>query len=471
MARSHRRRAVSLTALALAGGTTLATIASAGPVGATTASAPAYYQGVTSGNVLGLALHLPSALPALPNLPNPLAIDLIGVTGNVTHNTLGTGPAEASRATAALADGSLVKGPLAPLGLDKVVEATLANPTPAGITQIPLHADPLAMLDVGALTAAVTKSTAANTSHAVLTDGTVAKLGQLLSTTGLNAVTDQLKQVDLTGQLQNTLNQLTSALQPVVQNDPTGVAAQLQSTVQGLVTKVNNIVANLQDTAVLSVNTLDATQAIGPAGDAAKSAAAVNLTKLNVLNGLLTVEGFVSKATAIADGRPGGASASFEGKTPIVAVGTPLLTATLDDTGLSLSNVTGLPQSVTDQVNSALAQLQAQLNTLLNTLGVSMRFIPGHTDRVAADGSYAAATGPEYDIAVQNIVTGEPVLEAALGHNTTASIAASQKQATGVVTQPRPPALPHTGANLPLIGGAGLALLIGAAVLRRRFNA
>ena len=36
------------------------------------------------------------------------------------------------------------------------------------------------------------------------------------------------------------------------------------------------------------------------------------------------------------------------------------------------------------------------------------------------------------------------------------------------VPNPQQGALPHTGANLPLIGGAGLALLIGAAVLRRR---
>lgn len=470
MARSTRRRAVTLTAFALASGTTLATIGAAAPAGAETATAPAYYQGVTSGNVLGLALHLPSQLPQLPNLPNPLAVDLIGVTGNVTHNTLGTGPAEASKSVASLADGSLVKGPLAPLGLDKVVEATLANPAPAAFTQIPVHADPIATLDVGALTAAVTKSTAANTSHAVLTDGSVAKLGQLLSTTGLNAVTDQLNKVDLTGQLQNTLKQLTDALQPITSQDPTGVAADLQSTVQGVVSKVDSIVANLQNTAVITVDTLDATQAIGPVGDKAQSTAGVNLTKLNVLNGLLTVDGFVSKATALANGKPGGASASFEGKTPIVAVGTPLLTATLDDTGLSLSNVAGLPQTVTDQVNAALHELQAQLNTLLNTLGVSMKFVPGHVDKVAPDGSFAAATGPEYDIAVTNILTGEPVLDAALGHNTTASIAASQQKPTKVVTQPRPPALPHTGGNLPLLGGVGLALLIGAAVLRRRFS-
>lgn len=464
------RRAVTLTALALAGGTTLATIGAAAPAGATTASAPAYYQGVTSGNVLGVALHLPSQLPNLPNLPNPLAVDLIGVNGNVTHNTLGTGPAEASKAVASLADGSLVTGPLAPLGLNKVVQATLANPAPAAFTQIPVHASPIADLNVGSLTAAVTPSTAANTSHALLTDGSVAQLGQLLSTSGLNAVTDQLNKIDLTGQLQNTLNQITSVLQPVVSQDPTGVAAQLQTTVQDIVTKVNNLVSNLQSTAVLTLDTLDATQSIGPSGNAAQSTAGVNLTSLNVLNGLLTVQGFVSKATAIADGLPGGASASFAGKTPIVAVGTPLLTATLDDTGLTLSNVAGLPSSVTQQVDSALQQLQAQLNTLLNTLGVSMKYIPGHVDKVASDGSYAAATGPEYDIAVQNIATGEPVLDVALGHNTTASIAAAQQKPPAVVvSMPRPPALPHTGANLPLIGGVGLALLLGAAVLRRRF--
>jgi hypothetical protein len=222
---------------------------------------------------------------------------------------------------------------------------------------------------------------------------------------------------------------------------------------------------------VLTVKALDASQAIAPAANAAQATAAVNLADLNVLNGLLTVKGFVSQAVASATGKAGGAHATFSGHAPIVAVGTPLLTATLDETGLNLSDVAGLPQSVTDQVNTALKSVQDALNTLLGTLGVHLNYVPGHVDKVDSNGRYAAATGPEYDIVVDSPVPGDGALaEIGLGHGTTASVAA--RPATKVVQLPNPQqgALPHTGANLPLIGGSALALMIGAAVLRRRFS-
>ena len=39
------------------------------------------------------------------------------------------------------------------------------------------------------------------------------------------------------------------------------------------------------------------------------------------------------------------------------------------------------------------------------------------------------------------------------------------------VKNPQQGKLPHTGANLPLIAGGGLAFLLGAAYLRRRISA
>jgi hypothetical protein len=90
MAGKFQRRGAAVTALALVSGSTLA-LATAAPAGASKTHAPAYYQGVTSANVLGVALHLPSALPALPGLPKDLAVNLIGVNGNAVHNTIGRG--------------------------------------------------------------------------------------------------------------------------------------------------------------------------------------------------------------------------------------------------------------------------------------------------------------------------------------------------------------------------------------------
>jgi enamine deaminase RidA (YjgF/YER057c/UK114 family) len=476
MATSMRRRGVAVTAFALASGTSLAAFGTAAPAGASSTHAPAYYQGVTSANVLSVALHLPSALPALPSIPKNLAVNLVGVTGNATHNTLGTGTPTSSTSVSSVASGSLVKALPAQLGLGKVLTAKLGqNLKDSSLPTI--AADPLAHIDVGSLTAKAL--TGVNSSSSVLTNGSVAELDQLL----------KLKGVDLLGQLQQNVNQVTdtvdnqldtalSTVQSILDQTPAGTATaqtlqQVQSTLKAIQAKVesvvNDVLAGAGKTAVLRFDTLDATQSIAPAAGAAQSVAGVNLVKLDVLNGLLTVKGFVSQATAVANGKAGGAHASFSGHAPIVQVGTPLLTATLDETGLNLSDVAGLPADVTDQVNAALAQLQAALNTLLGTLGVHLNYVPGHVDKVDSAGRYAAATGPEYDIVVDSPVPGDGALaEIGLGHGTTASVSAQLAPKHVELRNPQQGALPHTGANLPLIGGIAIALLAGAAVLRRR---
>src|SRR4051794_3535442 len=414
MAASLRRRGVAVTAFALASGTTLAAFGTAAPAGAATNHAPAYYQGVTSANVLSVALNLPSALPALPGIPKNLAVNLVGVTGNATHNTLGSAyGATSSTSVSSVASGSLVDTLPAGLGktLGKVLTAKLGeNKKDSVLPRV--NAAPIADLNVGPL--AATALTGVNKSSSVLLDAKLAELGGLLN----------LKGVDLLGALQSNVqtvndtvtNQLDAALatvKNVLNQTPAGSTAaqtldQVEAALKAIQAKVDGIIADIKakaaNTAIVSVNTLNATQSIAPAGNAAQSLAGVNLANLDVLNGLLTVKGFVSQASAIANGKPGGAHATFSGHAPIVQVGTPVLTATLDETGLSLSDVQGLPQSVTDQVNSALAQLQDALNALLGALGVHLDFVPGHVDEQRADGTRAAATGPEYDIVVDSPV-------------------------------------------------------------------
>src|SRR6476469_5944780 len=120
MAVSLRRRSTGVLALAMAGGLSLA---AAAPAGAAANSAPAYYDGATSANVLSVALNLPVALPSVPQ---HLAVNLIGVTGNAVHNTLSTvAKATSSESTATLASGSLVDALPAQLGLKKTIKATL----------------------------------------------------------------------------------------------------------------------------------------------------------------------------------------------------------------------------------------------------------------------------------------------------------------------------------------------------------
>src|SRR3954449_808272 len=470
MATSMRRRGVAVTAFALASGTSLAAFGTAAPAGASSTHAPAYYQGVTSANVLSVALHLPSALPALPSIPKNLAVNLVGVTGNATHNTLGTGAPTSSTAVSSVASGSLVKALPAQLGLGKVLTAHLGQ----NLADKGIHVPAAPLVD---LTVAPLRSTAlptTNSSHSLLTTGKVAELGQLLdlkqagaATTLINQLQSQVDQI--TPAVNDQLNSALSTVQSVLNQTPAGSTTaqtlnQVQATLEQIQSTVKNILANVGSTAVLSLDTLDATQSIGAAAGAAQSVAGVNLAKLDVLNGLLTVKGFVSQATAVANGKAGGAHASFSGHAPIVAVGTPVLTATLDEAGIKLTGA-GLPS----QINDALAQVQSALNTLLGPLGVHLNFVPGHVDKVDSAGRYAAATGPEYDIVVDSPVPGDGALaEIGLGHGTTASVSAQQAPKHIQLRNPKLDQMPDTGANLPLIGGIAIALLAGAAVLRRR---
>jgi LPXTG-motif cell wall-anchored protein len=463
----------------MAGGLTLA---ASTPAGAAANSAPAYYQGVTSANVLSVALNLPVALPATPlgTIPQHVAVNLIGVTGNAVHNTLATGAHTASTATATLASGNLTDS----LGLSKTIKAVLGGVQSAasdGLSIDSAKTSGLLGLNVGPLRANV--GSLLNKSSADLVDAKVLDLGALLGAKSNGATTQLVKTVqdnlsNVQSQVQNTLSNVVStvnsAASQVAGNTPASQTLdQVQAAVQAVQDKLNaviNQVLNTGNTSVLSLQALTASQNIAPAGSAAKATADSVLTNLNLLSGLVTVKGFESTATAIANGKSGGANATFGGHKPIVAVGTPVLAAALDENGLSISDVTGLPSSVSDQVNSALAQLQSVLNTVLGVLGVHLNYVPGHVDKVdTAGGKYAAATGPEYDVVVSNPLDAKNAIAVVgLGHGTTASVSAAQATRHIQAPNPQQGKLPHTGANLPIIGGGGLALLLGAAYLRRR---
>src|SRR5436305_10088661 len=171
MATNARRRGTALLALAMASGVTLAVSI---PAGAATAAPPAYYQGVTSANVLGVALHLPAALPALPNIPKDLAVNLISVNGNAVHNTLAGTDANASTAISSLATGSLIDALPSNLGLKKTLTATLsADPAEGAKSSAAqsINAAPLIDVTVGGHLAKALKL--ANTSQSTLTDGKI----------------------------------------------------------------------------------------------------------------------------------------------------------------------------------------------------------------------------------------------------------------------------------------------------------
>jgi hypothetical protein len=458
MAGPGRRRATAAAAVAVAAGTMLAT---AVPAGAAGSAGPAFYSGATGGDVVQVAIHLPTALPGLPN---PLAIGLISAAGNAVHDSVDHH--YASTAFAGLASGSLVQGsnaPLAALGLGRSLQASLADPAPADSALAAIPANPLANGALGLLHALVHPVDESNLSSANLAHVNVAKLAELLPSSALTQLNNTFTQT-VEPAVNNAVNQVLGTLNSLAGQDPTGTVSSIASTVQQIKNELPSVLTNLENTSLVSLDALDANQSIQRVADGAESQAHVKLIGVDILGGLVKVDGFTSDAEAFANGVAGDARASYN---PVVAraeIGNGVLGATLGANGLNLT-VPGLPNSVSQQVNAALKQLQAALNSLLANLGVSVHPAAG-SSYAAPDGTYATATGSALTITVADVLSPKsaPLVQVKLG-GTTASTRAKQLQ---VASYTPPKHLAFTGANLPLTGGIAVALLASAAVLRRR---
>lgn len=470
MARLTMRRG-AISALAIAGSTSL--LLTATPAGATGTHAPAYYAGSASGDVLGLTLKLPTALP---NLPNPLQIGLVHVDGKVLHdpqhivgNTVGS-----AESTASLASGTLVDSLQKTLhvAINRVAHVELGKgATSQSTSLLDIPAKPVADLSVGSLSASLNKVTDAALSAA---DGVSATLGtadDLLGKATVDAVSSTLQ--PLVDQLQQTVNQILGQLSNVGGSNP--VVQTVTDTVNTILSKVQTLVANLGTTPLVGINVHDTSQTIAPSGNGAQAQSKLGLVSVDLLGGLLSVTGFSSGATAFANGLAHGAHVTSFATKPIVKVdAADALCAQLTVNGISLCKSSGLPASIQQQVNNLLAQLSGQLTKLESTLlkgTITIGEVPG-TSHVDSAGRFASVTAPSYGVNLANVA------RLTLGSGVTASVSATQAapakvKAAAAAPKPQAPAppvqLPHTGANLGLIGAVALLLLGGAAVLRRRF--
>ncbi len=472
MTRSFRRRGLAASALAVASATTLAGVGLAAPAGAATDAAPGFYSAATQGDVVQIALNLPTDVPGLGT--NAVALGLISAHGTALHDALKGTVKNTSEGFAGLASGTLVEGDNAPLGmLHRTIKVDLAKRTAKdALGELP--ANPLGSGGAGELSGAVT-GVVDNATSAQLANASLAKLADILPADILSPLNDGYSQVAT--QTQDAINQvidgLQPVLQPVAQNDPTGTAAQVEQALRNLNAQIPGLLAQIENGALVKLDLLDAKQTIAQVRDGESSAAHVKLVGLDILGGLVHVDGFASDATAFANGKDGGADATYN---PVIAdatIGKSVLGVTLDAKGLGLT-VGGLPSSVVQQVDAGLAQVSDAINSLLSQIGVSIEPAAGHKE-VSADGKYAKATGGALTITLSPPISGvgtstnaaaaaKPLLQVKLGGTT----AEARAEMTPVVMA-RPAALPHTGANLPLIAGGGLGLMLAAGLVRRRF--
>jgi hypothetical protein len=475
-----RRRGVVFAAVALASTTTLAAVITASPAVATTkhtaAKTPAYYAGKAQGNVLGLNIDLPIALPALPN---PLGLDLIHLQGQAVHDPLHLAglTSAISTSTASLISGSLVDTLENTLhvALNRTAHVALGGQTHQESSLLSIPAKPLADLSVGDLVANLSKLTDATSSGA---RGVVVNIGtgdDLLGAATVAQVQQLLNSINVTGTLQKTVDQILTTLQNLTGTTPvvSTAVSTISDTVNTVLNKVNALVKNLGTTPLVKIAVHNTDQNVAPSGNGVKAVSTLGLVEVDVLGGLLSIDGFHSQAMAFANGTPGGARTSTSASKPLIKINAAdALCAQLGANGISLCNVNnlGLPDSVTTQLNTLLAQLSSELNLITSKILGNVPLISetAGSAHAAADGKTASAVAPSYNISVGHLLT------VTLGDGVSATAAALQKAPNKIVVlnnpENTPHSLPFTGVNLGELGIAGLVLLGVAAIVRRRLT-
>jgi hypothetical protein len=480
MPSTRRRRSVAIGALALASTTTLATLAVAGPAAASTHKAPAYYAGQTEGNVLGLNIQLPVKLPLLPN---PLALQLIHIQGKAIHDPLHlSGVTSAvSTSTASLITGSLIDT------LDKTLHVSLDRTASVNLGSTGAHdetslldipAKPLADLSVGDLVADLSKVTDATSSGAQGVNLNLGDGDDLLGAKTVAQIQALLSTANVTGLVQTTVNQILNTLNGIVGTTPVvGTAVTtIQDTVNTILAKVNNLVNNLGTTPLVNISVHNTSQSVKPSADGVLSTSTLGLVNVNVLGGLLSIDGFNSSASAFANGKAGDARATSSAVKPLIKINAAdALCAQLSVNGISLCNTDnlGLPAAVTKQLNTLLGTLSSELNAITSKILGNVPLISetAGSHHVAANGKTATAVAPAYNISVGHLLT------VTLGSGVSATAAALQNAPAKEITILNHPektpskSLPFTGINLGELGIVGLSLLGIAVVVRRRLMA
>lgn len=469
------RKLSSLAALSLGVAAALATVpatAQAAPRAATpTTGTLASYSGATSGNALQVALDLPQAVAGLPN---PAALGLISVSGTALDETA-SAATDHAKAFAGLGSGSLVTGPAAPLAALGQSLTVRSGQQTSTLDSVP--ANPIGVTGaLGNLVADVPSGLPASDATANLASLSMGSLQAILPAAAVQAIQSAYNTIEPQAQpvLTQAVNQVDSVLGPLASADPTGTAASVQTAVNQLAGQLscsgnaNCLLNTVLGAPLLQLKGVDASQHIQQVSGGVQAVAHSSLISLNLLDGLVTVNGFTSDASAFADGIAGQATA--KGNTIIAneLVDHGVIGVDLGDNGSVLGvTVGGLSNSVVSQINTALTQIVSTINGLLSSLGVRVTPSQG-TDSVNPNGTSATASGAVLDVSVMSPTAAPqsaPLVDVLFG-GTHAQANAAQAVSTAKVVDIVN--LPHTGANLTLIGMIAFGLLAGAYLIRRR---
>ena len=476
--------------------TLLLTAGAAGTAAAATADQGLLYRSTTSTGVVQVVLDLPAALPGVPD---PAVLTLIGTQGQGYHGAGGAGDTTVARSF--LAGGGLVTdSPLSALlaPLDRTVSADLAQPGTRTASAVSVPANPLGLaVDVGTQRAAVSATSRLASSSGSLAQADLGSLRSLGLGTALDAALSQLN--DAVAALVTQSAALTSGLSalpslpstsvpnplsgiitgsPATISTPTLSGADLAGTLDALPAQVQAVTGKLTDGAVLRLTAVDTGQQITPGRSSVAAGGSATAADVALFGGLVTVHATKAAAAATAGLTRAAASSSSSATLVDVKVSTELttllqlvasdkgITAGLLDGTLLGSALDVTLQPLVQQVDVTLDTLLAQLTDLLSSLngGASVIRQGTATRTVSADGHRATAHAVPAEVRI-GLPVAPDLLTLSLG---AVDVSAEAAAAPAVTTPAAIPELPHTGAGelLPLLA---LALLgAGAAVARRR---
>ncbi len=477
MSKGHLAR---FTALAVATGTLVA-VGSA-PAGAATVNTDRIFSAASSGAVLRVEINLPAGVPGV--VPQHIVQDIVlsdgaartgdsaaalangflGQNGNVSAlQGLLDGKAQSSLSTA---DGNyaLADVPANPLGLTggalKAV-SKVANPNVDGV--ISSSSSSIASLELkgsGALGAVLAPV------EAVLSQALgVTAAGPAAAPAGSSPVAPVTTTVsEVLGTALDALDEVTSDASAPVSDQTRAAVETLTATINGLLADLNTQVLNISASdSLLDVGLVESTQQVTRKAGTVTSQVSNKLVGIDLLGGLVTVDGIESNALASLGN--GGASDADANATILRAKVGDLVSLELADTlRAQLGGAVGdaLPADVLGTVNDAVAQVTTLLTS---TLGLQNPTQSTVTEKATADEATAAASAAV--LVLDPLRTpATPLLRIGFVP-AEASVKAQSVTSTPVTPTTVPVSLPRTGGDEALAAIA-FSLIGGALVLRRR---
>ncbi len=486
-------------------GTALATalVALATAPFASAATPDLRYNSTSSTGVVSLTLTLPSTVPALPGVPNPLSLTLLGTDAQGHH---GAADADIATARSYLGGGSLIassvlSGALAPLS--RTVTASLADPGTKSAGALSLPNNPLGLgVSVGRQSAGVSSVAKSANAAATLTDVSLGSLrslglGAVLEpalaqlNAALTTVTTQATPLtDAIGTLPalptiSVPNPLAPVLGgPATISTPALSGATLSDSINELPATIAALTAKLLDGAAITLTAVDTGQTITPAASSVTAAGHSALAKVSLFGGLVTVTATEAATSAKAGLTKAAASSTASATLLSVKVSTQLgdlLTLVASDKGLTAGLLDGsLGQTLDATVRPTVQAVDAALNTVLSELtalltslnsGASLIRQGTVTKKVSADGHSVEAHAVPAQVTL-GLPLAPNLVTLAIGKSD--SVSAVSVAAPTVVTPQAPPtALPRTGPS-ETAGLLALGLLMvagGVVLLHRRAHA